>query len=134
MHSGEVQTLRDNRPEEVLEFSVYCDTHRLDIAAFSGIVAQGDSTRLIFDPAAAVSQGKAQIAAAALQVVPGAPGPLIDSASQGIVHGGGGPTLGANAAALHVSCGTRARPASCKDNDLAAFSAPPIVETPDAVF
>ena len=135
MHSGEVQTLRDNRPEEVPEFSVYCDTHRSDIVAFSGIVAQGDNTKLIFDPAAAVSQGNAQMAAAALQVVPRAPSPLIESASQGIDHGGGGLTLGANAAApLPVSCETRTRPAACKDNDPAAFSAPPIVETPDAVF
>ena len=41
MHSGEVQTLRDNHPEEVLAFSVYCDIFRADVAAFSGIVAQG---------------------------------------------------------------------------------------------
>ena len=73
-----------------------------------------------------MSQGKAPIAAVALQVVPGAPGLLID--------GGGGPTLGANAAALSASSGTRARPAACKDNDPAVFSAPPIVQTPDAAF
>ena len=135
MHFGEVQTLRDNRPEEVLEFSVYCDTYRSDIAAVSGLVAHGDSTRFVFDPVAASSQVKAQYAEVARQVASGASGPFVDSASQGIVHGGGGPTLGANAAApLLVSSETRARPAAYKDNDPAAFSAPPIVEIPDAVF
>ena len=89
MHSpGEAQTLRDNCPEEVPEFSEHCASHRSDIVAFPGIVAQGDSIRLMPDPSAvAVRQGKVQIvASAALQAIPGAPGPLIDSASQGIVH------------------------------------------------
>ena len=30
LHSGEVQTLRDNCPEEVPEIFVYCDTHCSD--------------------------------------------------------------------------------------------------------
>ena len=82
------------------EFSVYCEIYISDIAAFSGIVAHEDSTRLVYNPAAALSQVKAQYAEVARQVASGASGPFVDSASQGIVHGGGGQALGANAVAL----------------------------------
>ena len=131
MHSGEVQILRDNRPEEVPEFAVFCDIHGSDIAAFSGIVAHGDSSSLVFDPAAALRQGKAQYAEVARQVALGASVPF-DSASQSIAHDGGGQALGANAVALlSAPLETRARPAGYKDNDPAAFGAPPIVQISD---
>ena len=132
MHSVEVQILRDNRPEEVPEFAVFCDTYRSDLCAFSGIVAHGTSTTLVFDPAAALSHGKAQYAEIARQVALGASVPSVESANQSSDHDGGGQALGANTVALlSASLETRARPAGFKDNDPAAFGAPPNVQISD---
>ena len=50
LHSGAAQTLCDNCPEEVPEFSEYCASHRSDIVGFPEIVVQGDNIMLMPDP------------------------------------------------------------------------------------
>ena len=47
MHSGEVQIVGVNRPDEVPEFGVFCDTYSFDHCAFFGIVAHGNSSSCV---------------------------------------------------------------------------------------
>ena len=129
MHSGEVQLIRDNRPEEVPEFAVFCNIHCSDLGAFPGIVAHGNSTTLVFDPALALRHGKAQYAELARQVASGASVPVVESANQSSGHDGGGQAFVANIVPpLSARLESRARPAGFKDNDPAAFGAPPNVQ------
>ena len=129
MHCGEVQLLHDNRPEEVPEFAVFCDTYCSDLCAFPGLVVHGNSTTLVFDSAPALRHGKAQYAELARQVASGASVSAVDSANQRSGHDGGSHAFGANIVApLSARLESRARPAGFKDNDPAAFGAPPNVQ------
>ena len=92
-------------------------------------MVHGNGTTLVFDSALALNHGKAQYAELARQVASGASVSAVESANPSSGHDGGGQAFGANIVApLSVRLESRARPAGFKDNDPAAFGAPPTVQ------